>query len=465
MRIIIIGAGMVGTQLARHLIQEKHDVSIIESNREHARQLSNHLDCMVLHDKGNNLNTLEEAGIAKANALVCLTGSDELNMIICGLADSRYPDIIKIARVRNDEYVKLNKTGERVLGINYFIHPDVEASRSVLNAIERGAVGQILTFSDTCYELGSVDIAASSVFDGLALPYFRTMIHDDSLITLVERNGKSILPTGATVLEKGDRIHVLACSEKLDMILELAGGKKKPLRKIGVVGGGRLGVLLVEGLMEQEEEKSLSRFSVFKNLGIQSSRKIVIIEKDHKLCKELAARFPRALVLNEDISDESFVAEEGIGDLDLIVTTTDNQELNMIAAIYLKSCGVGRTIAMVVNSGYAAIARQLGLDVVIPMKSVVVDSILSHLMGCGVQDIHRIGDGSIGIIEIEILKGVPIAGKSITEFKISTGGLILLVKRKTGSFIPTRDYVFTPGDRIVLIAKNGSEAEIECLFG
>ncbi len=465
MQIVIVGAGMVGTELARHLIQEKHDVSVIESNEERARHLSNHFDCMVLNEEGNNLNTLEEAGIAKAQALVCLTGSDELNMIICGLADSRYPDVTKIARVRNDEYVKLNKTSERVLGIDFFVHPDVEASRSVLNAIERGAMGDVLVFSDTRYELGSVDITESSAFNGLALTSFRSIVPGDSLVTLIERGNESILPRGTTVLQKGDRIHILADGEKLDKVFELAGEEKKPLRKIGIVGGGRLGVLIAEGLMEQEKEKSFSLFSIFKNLGVRSDRRIVIIEKDYELCKELAARFPHALVLNEDISDESFVTEERIDDLDLIITTTDNQELNMIAAIYLKSCGVGRTIAMVTGSGYAAIARQLGLDVVIPMKSVVVDSILSHLMGVGVKDIHRIGDGSIGIIEIEIFKDAPISGKPLPEFKLSAGGLVLLVKRQNESFIPTRDYTFTPGDRIVLIAKNGSDTEIERLFG
>ncbi len=465
MHIVIVGASMVGTQLARYLIQEKHDVSVIESNEERARHVSNHLDCLVLNEEGNSLSTLEDAGIAKANALVCVTDSDELNMIICGLVDSRYPNIIKIARVRNDEYVKLNKTSERVLGIDFFVHPDVEASRSVLSAIERGAMGDILAFSDTSYELGSVDIAESSVFDGLALTYFRSMVSGDSLVTLIERSGETLLPTGATVLEKGDRIHVLADGEKLGLIFELAGEKKKPLRKIGIVGGGRLGILIAEGLVDHEKGKSFSLFSAFKNLGLQSGRRIVIIEKDYDLCKELAGRFPQALVLNEDISDESFVAEERIDDLDLIVTTTDNQELNMIAAIYLKSRGVDRTIAMVTGSGYAAIARQLGVDVVIPMKSVVVDSILSHLMGSGVKDVHRIGDGSIGIIEVEIAEDAPVAGKAITEFKLSAGGLVMLVKRKTESFIPTRDYVFTPGDRIVLIAKNGGEMEIERLFG
>ena len=109
MHIVIVGAGSVGIQLARHLIQEKHDVSLIEANAERARHASNHMDCLVLQDNGNSLYTLEEAGIAKADALVCVTGSDELNMIICALAESRYPGLLKIARVRNDDYVRLSR--------------------------------------------------------------------------------------------------------------------------------------------------------------------------------------------------------------------------------------------------------------------------------------------------------------------------------------------------------------------
>jgi trk system potassium uptake protein TrkA len=102
MRIVIVGAGMVGTQLARHLVLEKHDVTLIEPNEERARHASNRLDCLVIHDGGNRLSALEEAGIAKADALVCVTDSDEVNMITCGLAASRYPHLLKIARVRND---------------------------------------------------------------------------------------------------------------------------------------------------------------------------------------------------------------------------------------------------------------------------------------------------------------------------------------------------------------------------
>jgi trk system potassium uptake protein TrkA len=138
----------------------------------------------------------------------------------------------------------------------------------------------------------------------------------------------------------------------------------------------------------------------------------------------------------------------------------------MIAAMYLKSRGVGRAIAMVTGGGYAAIARRLGVDVVIPMKSVVVDSILTHLMGEGVRGVHRLGeDESIGIIEIEVGKEAPVAEKSITEFRLPGGGLVMLANRGGRSFIPRGDYVFDPGDRVILIVNNGNETEINRLFG
>jgi trk system potassium uptake protein TrkA len=465
MRIVIVGAGLVGLQLARHLIQEKHDVSLVESNEERARHASNRLDCLVLHDEGNSLRVLEEAGIAKADALVCVTGSDEVNMIICGLAASRHPRVRKIARVRNDDYVWLNTDGERVLGIDHFVHPDVEASQSALNAIEHGARGDVLAFEGTPYKLGSFEVSSGSAFEGLALKDYRQIAPGESLVTLVERKGQTILPGGATVLATGDRIHILAREKEMDRLFGLSGRSEQPLRSIGIVGGGRVGSLIAEKLLAKNENAKPSLFSFFKALIFKRSYRVAIIEQDYSLCKELAARFPDALILNEDISEESFTTEEQIDKLDLIITTTDKQELNIITAVYLKSRGVDRAIAMVTGPGYAAIARQLGVDVVIPMKTVVVDSILSHLMGGGIKEVHRLGDGSVDIIEVEIHGDAPVVNTSISAFKLPGGGLLMLVNRGGNSFIPKGDYVFKEGDQLVLIAKTGSQTEIEKHFG
>ncbi|MDR0599004.1 MAG: NAD-binding protein [Treponema sp.] len=493
MRIIIVGAGQVGTQLARHLIEEKHNIAIIEANEERARHVSNRLDCMVLRDEGNSISALEEAGIAKADALVCVTDSDEVNMIICGLA-SRYSGLLKIARVRNDEYIRRNfqtqveGAASPAMGIDFFVHPDVEAARSVLDAIEHGALGNILSFAGSPYELGTIDISPGSAFDGLLLKDFRNVLQGESLITLVERDGMSILPAGETMLLSGDRIYLLAKEAEMGESFMLAGQAEKPIRKIGIVGGGRLGALIAGGLLNRKEKretrgkrdqdfdennpgippkKKPRSFSTFlKSLVPRVFKNVTIIERDYLICKELAARFPAALILNEDISDESFISEEQLDNLDLIVTATDNQELNIVAAVYLKSRGIGRAIAMVASPGYAAIARRLGVDVVIPMKSVVVDSILSKLMGSGVKGVHRLGDGSVGILEVEIRPGCRAEGQSLKDFRLPEGALVMLVNRERGDDrIPQGDYVYTAGHRLILIARNGTEMAIENIFG
>jgi trk system potassium uptake protein TrkA len=472
MYVVVVGAGRVGLLLCRRLTQENHDVALIEANEERARHASNRLDCRVICDEGNSIHVLEEADIARADALVCVTNSDELNMIICGLAASRYPRLIKIARVRNGEYLR-----PAMLGIDHFIHPDVEVARWVLSAVDRGALGEVLAFPGTSYELGSVDIAPGSALDGLSLMDYRKACPGESLVTLVERGGESFLPGGTTTLAAGDRVHIFTRGEETEAVFSLAGRGGPALRKIGIVGGSRIGTLIAEGLLypERQEEgpgggrgagavplKKRGLFSFLRTLRPKLQRRIIIIEQDYELCKELSARFPEALVLNEDISDESFVAEERINGLDLIITATGHQELNIITAVYLKSRGVSRAIALVSGTGYGIIARQLGVNVVVPMGQVVVDSILSRLLGNAVRGIHRIGDGGIGIYELEIAPDAEAAGKPITDFHIR--GLVMLANREGESFIPRGDYVFKTGDRIIIIAAQGCEKELEQCF-
>ena len=331
MRIVIVGAGNTGVQLAKYLIQEKHDVSIIESDEERAKHISNRLDCLVVHEKGNNLSALGDAGIKKADALVCVTGSDEINMIICGLAASLLGEgkLLKIARVRNDDYLNMSfSDGRKVLGIDHFIHPSMEVARSIIKAIEHGVMGDIFSFTDTQYEMGAMDIAAGSALDGMALTEYRKLVTHESIVTLIERNDEVMLPSGSTVIKSGDRVHILSNSKNLPEIYRFAGDVvQKPIRKIGIAGGGRLGSMIAEGLLDDESvisggkksrghSKKKNVFSPLIKVFALKKRRVIIIEKDSKLCAGLAARFPEALILNEDISDESFANEEALDDLD-----------------------------------------------------------------------------------------------------------------------------------------------------
>ena len=353
----------------------------------------------------------------------------------------------------------------------------MEAARAVLRSLSHRTIKNILNFTETSYKLGSITIAAGSAFDGLCLNNFQSIVKEDSLVTLLENetgySRKCIFPSGSTILKKGDRIHILTKEAQMDHIFNLAGRYEKPLKRIGILGGGRIGTLIADGILRPVPENGIIHskrkrnkfYSIFNYLIPDSSRQVVIVEQNYEVCKELAGRYSEALILNEDISDESFIAEERLGHLDLIITATANQELNIITAIYLKSRGVKRAIALVSGSGHEAIARQLGVDVVIPMQSVVVDSILSSLMSRGLRGVYSLGDGTQEILETEIRQDSPAAGKALTEFKLSNGGLIMLVNREGTSFIPKGDYVFNSGDKIIIIAKSGSEPELEKFFG
>jgi trk system potassium uptake protein TrkA len=386
-------------------------------------------------------------------------------MITCGLASSRYPALLKIARVRNPDYTKLGALDSPMLGIDFVVHPDVEAARAILRAVEHGALGDVLSIGETSFELGAIDVGPDASFAGKTVRDFRMQVGKESLVTLIERGETRIVPTGKSVIEPGDRIHVVAREKDLGGIFELAGRKMRPLRRIGIVGGSRIGSLVVEGLIDDANNVNDPPKSLLTFLRPRKSHNIVLIEKDYRLCKDLSQKYPGILILNEDISDEGFIDEENITDLDLMVTATDNQELNMIAAIYLKTRGVGRTISLVNSSGYAAIARRLGVDVVVPLKSVVVDSILSHLIGGGIRSVHRVADGSVEILDMELGPATRAANRRLGDLKLSEGSLVMLVTRSGDTFIPTGDCVFSPGDRVVLIVRKGGEAEAERTFG
>ncbi|MDR2522009.1 MAG: Trk system potassium transport protein TrkA [Spirochaetaceae bacterium] len=484
MHVIIVGAGQVGYQLAAQLTQEKHDISLIEKDAARCHHVQGRLDCFVLNNDGASLAALESAGIADAAALVAVTGSDEQNMIICGIAASCYPALTKIARVRNEDYVQLKISGntalkqavqaeKHFLGIDHFIHPDVEAARAALRTIEHGVMGDVLSFAHSEYELNSVLIQKNSPLDGLSLMDWRKKDTGESLVTLIERHEQSLLPSGGTTLQRGDRVHILAPTDEFDALYSLAGRSEKPIRSVGIAGASKIGTLIADGLGFRDTgaqtsllaEKARSFYAFIKSFILKSSRSLVIIDHDYETCKTLSTRYPNALILNEDITDENFAAEERLGSLDLLITATTHQEINIITSLYLKSKGVKRAIALVSGSGYAVIARRLGVDVVIPATSVVVDAILSRVKGKSVKGIHTIGDGSIGIYEITVTGESPLIGQSIVNFRLKEGGLVMLVQRDKKSYIPRGDYVFQNSDTIIIIAKNNQVKQIEQYFG
>ncbi len=463
MKIIIVGAGFTGIQLAKRLVSEENDVVLIDNDEEIVRHTSNRVDCLVVQANGNNLETLESAGIAKADALVALTESDELNMITCSLVDSVYPDVIKIARVRNDDYYansKLlaaqkwleNTSRPPLYGIDVMVHPDVEAAKTIVAAYEHGASAEVMEFEDSNYAIASVDIEKGSQLEGILVQDIKPLVPFRFLITVVAHEGESFLPRGDTKLYAGDTLSLLLEKNQLPVFLELTGNlEQKPIKKVALVGAGKVGSNVADGILKKSGATGF--LSKVFDKRFKSRMNLVIIEKDRELAKEAAARFPEATVYNADITDESFVEEENLSNFDLVIAATSNHELNIVTSAYFKAQGCSKSICLVTSSSYAAITRNIGIDVVVPIKDAVVDTIMSHLRGKSVTGIHTFSEGSFEAVEYELPKNSKAHGKFLKDLRSGdVTFLILLVNKGEAYTIANGNTQLSGGDKLVFIA-------------
>ncbi|HOE82376.1 MAG TPA: Trk system potassium transporter TrkA [Myxococcota bacterium] len=457
MKVIIIGAGFTGTQLAKRLISERNDVVLIDKDEETVRHASNRLDCMVMQASGNNLAVLEEAGIEKADFLVALTESDELNMITCSLVDSVYPNVVKIARVRNSDYYNESSTRQKSrkkhrppYGINFMVHPDIEAAEAIVHAIKWDGVSESIDFKGSDYQIVSVLVRQNSKFDGLALQEIKDVTKRQYLVVYIEGDNLAYIPKGSAVLHAGDRIGVLCKAEDTEELFFLCGEAKRQLNKIAILGAGRVGLWVASRLLHKKRKSFFAKvFSIPQELR----KEYAIIEKDEALAKNAAMLFPEASIFKADITDEGFVEQERLDTYDLLIATTNNYELNIVTAAYLKSLGNLKTVCLVTNSQYARIANNIGVDVAIPTKDVVIDAIMSHLRGRFVTRIHTLFEGEIEIAEVTVSQDSFFNGKVLKDTHVE-GVFLVLLRKKQGEdkySIPRGDTRIELNDSIVVL--------------
>jgi len=464
MTVIIIGAGVTGAELARRLIARKHNVVLIERDKETARHAANRLDCTVTEASGNDPHVLTEAHIQKADALVAVTDSDELNMIICGVAESLAPKVLKIARVRNENYVASLDTGkDRTLGIDFLVHPDQEAALAIINAVEHGAVSDIIAFEDSPYQLTCFTIGAGSKLDGISLINIRTVIDDVFVFVVVsvEQDNKTVIPSGGTVLHAGMRISVLTLPQHIERFYALAGFAVQPIKKIALVGIGKVGKRVAAGLIER---RSLGLFKRLFGIRPKLRWELAIIDKDSTLAKHAAEEYPDARIYSGDVTDEAFIDEIALNSYDLVITATQNYELNMITSVYLKTLGIHKTIALVQGAVMSNVAYKIGVDVAIPLKDVTVDTIMSHLGGKHLTRIHTMGAGELEVIEITISSHSTAVDKSLKDIAMHGVFLILLVTNASGCSIPGGNTVLAAGDKLAVIVQVAQSDEIIKFF-
>ena len=466
MKIFVIGAGFTGMQLARALLLERNNVVLIDNDAERVRYASDQLDCTVLEADGNNLESLEAAGIASADALVTLTADDEINMITCSLVDAVYPHIQKIARVRNYAYYTAADVARRraksvlpasrpLYGIDNMLNPEVEAADAISAALEHGAIGSVIEL-DADFGITTLSIGEGSPLVGMPFSKLHELEGWHYLVAFVESaDGKTSLPNGQSTLKVGDQVGLVS---RLSEIPQLGAYTKTPqekLRRVVVFGADRVGSLI---LARQQEKKHVSLWRrLFGRSAPDAYQKLVVVDRDPDRCREAVERFPDVRVLCGDVTDEALLSEEDIFSCDLLVAASGNHELNLVTAAYLKSRGVKKTIALTANSSYGDIARKLGVDVAVPMRGTVVDSIRGRLRGGRVEAVHSVCNRRFEIVEGYISPKSRVVGKKLQDVMDLGAFLVLLYRPADGKAyeMPRGGTVLEADAHVVLITPAG----------
>lgn len=446
MNIVIVGAGEVGTHIASQLVAEQKDVVIIEKDPECAARASNMLDCLVVTGEGSNVDVLRQAGAENADIFIAATSVDEVNMISCFVAGSAFNTPIKIARVRNVDYMRGGLLKNSSIGIDYLVNPEIEAAFDIVQTVVHGASSGIFAFQGTNAQLRDFLVKDDSIFNGVLVKDIRSIIDQNFIIAGVLRNEMLHIPKGDFQILTGDHIYIVALGKSFNKILTRAGMTVDKLKRIVLVGGGLIGKHIAGMLIEDGKD-------------------VRIIEKDYERCKELSALYPDVTVINGNISDQDVFEEENIAYTDAIITTTQSEELNILAGVYAKSKGVKRAVALIDKLNYTTLATNLGIDSCISAKLSSVDAILKFIRKGNIKNVYTIFEGQAEAIEFIVgNSNQNIIGKKIMDLKLPAGCLIITVQRHRKTIIPTGSFVIEEGDSLITFVTHDEISRLEELF-
>ena len=451
MKIVILGAGRRGIRLAKHLIQEKKSVVLVDSDAG-CQLVVSKLDCMTVCGSATDVEVLTEAGAAEAAAVIAVTDSDEVNLVACGIAASNFPKATTIAAIRSISYLGSNKGGgKRILGIDHIVNPEEEAAKRMTSVLRSGLFSDIIDFDDANFILFRILLSSSSPFKGKTLIDVKKSLGGQYIIIGVRRGNEVLTPSGNTVLREGDEIAVMAGDDDSDKVYKALCGESTSikLRRIITVGGTRIARYL------------------FSNLPKNMLRRMTLIEKDGEVCSDFSEEFPEILTINESITDENIWEDERLSQADVMISVTENDELNIITASYAKRTGTKKTMALLkTNPNYIQFATNMDIDATISTTEATVDAIMKFLRGENVVTLHSIFGGEMEVYEYVLGERFSLLGRKLMEVDLRGKCIIAGVKRKCSreSFVPDGQYEFTAGDTVLVACSHANYDAVTELF-
>lgn len=434
MRIIVIGAGEVGFHLAARLSSDHHDVVVVERDHDLSHRIQAQIDVLVVEGNGASLSVLERAGIERADLLLAVTNFDEVNLIACLIA-AQFEVDLKVARVSSPDYYERRGILQgRKFGADLLINPERECAREILKLFHRAQASDVAEFADGRVILLALPVGERAPVAGRTLAQIGKDLGEAHFLTVaVERDGGTIIPDGGTELKAGDEIYLVSEARHLDDAYRLLGLEHDRIRRVMLLGGGRVGLHLAR-MLERE--------------GIQPT----IIEQSRARCVELAETLETALVLNGDATDLELLKQEGISETDGLAAVTSEDETNLLASLLSKHLGAKKVIALLKRSEYIPLVSRVGIDAAVSPRLSTANRILQHIRGGHVVSMAVMERNQAEAMEVEVVEGTRSAGRTVADLDLPAGAILGSILRNERVLIPRGDTRIEAGDRIVVFA-------------
>lgn len=446
MRILIVGAGVVGSNLASELSASGHVVCVIDDDHRRVRDLNEHLDVLAVDGNGAQPSVLRRAGVEEAEMVIAVTNIDEVNLVICMLAQ-RFGVKHKIARLRNDEYSGPKATlRPEELGIDTIINAEAILTSKLLRILDTPGATDCALFADGYAQLLTFDICQESPIAGLKLKDVRAMAQAFSfLVAAIFRGERSIVPRGDDEIRAGDHIAVICKPEATALVLPLMQKSVQPVERVVIYGAHKIGRDVAEALQGKLE-------------------RVVLIEPNEQAAEEAAAELRDTLVLCGDPADPDILREADLAHCDYFLALSDDDQANLLAALLARHRGAKHTAVVSKDPNYLPILSGIGMEVVLNPRLATVGAILTHIRSGQVHGVTRIKESEAEILEIEADKGAPVTQKSLKDLEMPDGSLLVAALRDGEMVIPDGSFKLQAGETALVFALPGAIGRIEKLF-
>ncbi len=451
MKILILGAGTVGTSVAAALSSENNDITVVDTDPQKLRDLSDKLDIRTVLGHASYPSVLSQAGADDADMIMAVTNSDEVNIIACQVADSVFRTPTKIARVREEEYVSHPDLIARGKGaINVVISPESLVCKHVQRLIEWPGALQVLDFADGRAQLVAVRASAGGALVGQAISELRRHLSpgSDARVSAIFRNGQSVMPQGNTIIREGDEVFFLAERRDIKQVMSELRKAEKPVRRIFIAGGGNIGRNLAKLLENQYNVK--------------------VLERSREHSKKLAEQLQNSIVLVGDCADEDLLREENIDQTDVYCALTNDDEANILSSMLAKRLGCPRVVSLINRPAYAELVEGGQIDIAVSPQQVTLSAILTHVRQGMMAKVHSLRRGMAEAIEAIAMgdrRTSKVVGRAVEELELPPGTTIGGIVRGEKLLIAHHDVVIEANDHVILFLSDKHQlANVERLF-